>query len=156
MPRPIIVRDKHEVTWSNLAQNAGTTQEVTLVSVVKSADADAGNEISVGSKVRGIYIEFNCSAETITSTKTFHWQVCRKPSGITLGAANTYYQDARSYILKRGMEMLPKSVNTIVKRIIYVPMHGRLKNLETVVFRYVASSTEAINICGFGIFQEKK
>ncbi len=113
----------------------------------------------IGSHVRGIYIEFQFSAETITNTKIINWQVYRLLSPLAAANAsnpNQFGQIDRKNIMKRSMEMLPKSVNTIIKRIIYVPLpRRRLGESDKVLFEYVASSTETINACGFAIYKEK-
>ncbi len=75
--------------------------------------------------------------------------------GETLAVPSLYYQSSRSRILKRGMEMLPKDLGTQIKRIFFVPLpKGRLQENVNVAFRYIATSAEAINICGFAIYKE--
>ncbi len=112
----------------------------------------------IGSHVRGIYLEFQFSAETITNTKIVNWQIYKLPSPLAATAAsnpNQFGQIDRKNVLKRGMEMLPKSVNTIIKRIIYVPFpKRRFGESDQVLFEYIASSAETINSCGFGIYKE--
>ena len=112
----------------------------------------------IGSHVRGIYLEFQFSAETITSTKIMNWAIyiLRSPLAATAASnPNQFGQIDRKNIMKRGMEMLPKSVNTVIKRIVYVPLpKRRLGESDKVLFEYIASSTETINSCGFGIYKE--
>ncbi len=150
--------DKHEVTWSNLGQNASTQVNVVLIATVNVGDKDGPTEVAVGSHVNSIYIEVNFSAETITNTKIVHWEVIFQPPDLSaISGANTYYQNQRSYIIKRGMEMLPKSVNTIIKRIFVVPVPKKFQRMAQdfgCTFSYVASSAETINTCGFAIYKE--
>ncbi len=150
--------DKHEIVWSNLAQDAGTVVSVILLKVVQSGAKDSTGEITIGSHVRGIYLEFQFSAETITNTKIMNWQIYVLRSPLAASAAsnpNQFGQIDRKNIMKRGMEMLPKSVNTIIKRIVYVPLpRRRLGEGDQVLFEYIASSTETINSCGFAIYKE--
>ncbi len=117
-------------------------------------NVSAGNEDVIGSKVKWIYLEFQFSAETITSTKIIHWYVGRKPAGNALAIPSLYYDPDKRFIIKRGMEMLPKDVNHVVKRIVPVKVPPHLQRLgrdDEWVFSYVASSTETINACGFAI-----
>ena len=149
--------DKHEVTWSSLGQNASTTQSVVLAVGVASADKDSSSEVEVGAHIRNVYIEFNVSAETITSTKVFHWWLKYDYSGQTDENPNSYYQAQRSQVLKRGMEMLVKDVSTQTKRIISVripPKFSRMTMSTGLKFQYIASSSESINVCGFAIYKE--
>ncbi len=153
-----IQSNKQEITWSNLAQDAGTAKTVVLAVGVKSADADAVTEVEIGHSVKFLYLEFQFSAETITNTKIIHWLVDCNISGATAGNPIQYYQPDRSFIIQRGMEMLPKSVNTIIKRIvpIRVPrVYQRAKNNWSLRFRYQASLTETINACGICIYKDK-
>ncbi len=154
--RPI-KSDKHEITWSNLAQNAAAGVAVTLVQGVDSADKNASTEVEVGSHVKFLYLEFQHSAETITSTKIIHWSIQVLRVNQTGTNPNTYYQDNRACIIKRGMEMVPKDVNTIIKRIVAIPVprvYQRIQKGTTFVLQYIASSAEAINSCGFCIYKE--
>ncbi len=114
-------------------------------------------EVQIGHMVKGVYIEFNVSADTVVNPKVVHWTVEVTSSGQTQGAPNTYYQDNRSQILKRGMEMLPKDMGTVYKRIVFVKIpraYQRVKANYFLAFRYIASSAEAINICGFMIYKD--
>jgi len=157
-PRVITQTDKHEITWSFLGQNASTNQAVTLLDVVQPADKNSATEVAIGSEVRGIYIEFNMSAEAASTTIVFHWTVQIFRDGQTPSASNVYYQADRSQIMKRGMEMIPKDVSTVIKRIIFVPIPRgqiRMKANSAVQFKYITSGTSTINLCGFAIYKEK-
>ncbi len=149
--------DKHEITWSFLAQDASAQQSITFVDVVQPASKNTAVENGIGSKIKWIYIEMNISAEVITNPKVFHWTVEAFDSGSTVGASNTYYQENRSNVLKRGMEMLPKDLGTVFKRIFIVPIPPkwqRCRNNMGLSLRYIVSSAEAINMCGFAIYKE--
>ncbi len=152
--------DKHEITWSDLSINAATEKAKTIVQGVQSADKDNSVECEVGSHVDSIYFEINFSAQTITNPKVLHWQVALLPSpgNQTASVPSTYYQLDRSQILKRGMEMLPADVATVFKRIfvVKIPKKGRrIADSSFIVFKYIVSSTETVNCCGFAIYKEK-
>ncbi len=157
--RPIIQSDKHEITWSNLAQNASVTQGITLSDAVQPSAKNTLTEVAIGSKIYGFYLEFHFSADTLTNPKVIHWKVQVIPPNMTVSVANSYYQTDRAYVIKRGMEMLPKSASTVFKRIIFVAVpkiYQRQKEGQIISFRYQASSTETINACGIAIYKEKK
>ncbi len=157
MVRPVIHSDKHEITWSNLGQNASSAIVIALVDVVQPADKNLATEIAVGSKVFSIYFELHFSAETTTNPKVIHWFVTGYPDGATPGAPSLYYQDDRARIFKRGMEMLPSDQSTVYKRVFVVKIPKKMQrptqdfNLQ---FRYICSSAETINACGFAIYKE--
>ncbi len=149
--------EKKEITWSNLSQDASSTIEISLIKGVDPSAVNLATEVSAGSTVKWIYLEFNVSAETITNTKIFHWMVVKKPFGAALGAApNTYNNDFKRFILKRGMEMLPKDVGTVTKRIMVVKIPPRMRRFgqdDELFFSYIMSSSQTINCCGIGIFK---
>ncbi len=150
--------DKHELTWSFLAADQGTaTVIVPLVLGVHSADKNAPTECEVGSHIRSIYFEFNIAANTITNPKVMHWTIQGGPEGTTLENPLTYYQGNRAQIFKRGMEMLPKDVGTVYKRIFVARVPKKMQRVQengfiSLLFRM--SSTEAVNNCGFAIYKE--
>lgn len=147
--------DKHEIAWSNLIEDASSIQSETLIQVVQPASKNVGTECAIGSRVYGVYIEFNLSANVVTNPKIVHWTVEMFRTGETLAVTSLYYQSSRSRILKRGMEMLPKDLGTQIKRIFFVPLpKGRLQENVNLAFRYIATSAEAINMCGFAIYKE--
>ncbi len=153
--RPIHTQ-KQENTWSNLSQNASTTVTITIAKGVDQADVSANNEVSIGSHVRFIYLEFHFAAETVTSAKVIHWTVRKLPFGTTATIPRTYNQKDKRFIFKRGMEMLPKDVSTVFKRIIGVripPKFSRIGEDDTLVLQYVCSSSETINACGISIIK---
>ncbi len=155
--RPVVVRNKHEITWSNLSQNASTITNIILAQGVQNADADVASETVVGSKVGWLYVEMHFSAQVITNAKVIHWTIEQLRVGQTSPNPNVYYQDTRSQIIKRGMEMLPKDVGTVFKRIFTVKIpqsFQRQKMNQQLVLRYISSSTETINACGFVIYPE--
>ncbi len=156
--RPIIKSDKHEITWSNLAQNAAAQQSVTLSQGVPTADADTATETEIGSRITSIYFEFHFSAQVITNPKVIHWVInAGIQQGETLSTTSTYYQGDRSKIIKRGMEMLPADQSTVFKRIFVVripKVYQRVKANSFIQFRYISTSTETINACGIAIYKE--
>ncbi len=149
--------DKHEITWSNLSQDASAVTTVTLVKGVQVGSKDTSVECAVGSHVKRLYLEFHFSAEEITVAKVIHWEVISIPTGLTVGSPSTYYNASRARIFQRGMEMLPKDVSTVYKRIISVKVpkvYQRVQENANLVFRYVSTSTTTINACGICIYKE--
>ncbi len=154
----VLVTDKHEVTWSNLVQNASTTQVINLVIGTAAADKNAATEVGIGAKVTSIYFEFHFASEGGAAPRVIHWQIYRQKAGETIPAPNTYYQDNRSSIFKRGMEMLPDADGTVFKRIFVVKVpriYQRQVDTGALRLSYICSSTETINACGFAIYKEK-
>ncbi len=155
---PVIKSEKHEVTFTNLAADFGAgTIVIPIVIGVPSANKDTATECEVGSHVKSIYVEMNIAAETVTNPKVLHWAVQGGSEGSTLENPTLYYQSNRSNILKRGMEMLPKDVGTVYKRIFVVRIPRKLQRIQqdgfiSLLFR--ASSTESLNVCGFIIYKE--
>ncbi len=154
--RPIIT-EKHEVTWSLLAADHGTADiPVQLVKGVPAADTDNSIEVTAGHHVRSIYIEMNIAAQTITNPKVYHWKVEVFKKGQTNTSPNTYFQDDKSSIIKRGMEMLPSDVGTVFKRVFVVKIPKRSQRIglgDSIFIFFRASSTETVNNCGFSIYK---
>ncbi len=154
--RPIKT-DKHEVTFTNLVQDASSVQVISLAQGVASANKDSSIEVEVGSHIKSVYFEINISANVVTNPKVVHWQVNLSRPGETINLPNLYYQDSRARILKRGMEMLPKDLGTVYKRVFLVRIpksYQRMQMGSFIQFRYICSSAEAINICAFVIYKE--
>ncbi len=154
--RPIM-STKHEVVWSNLLQDASGVQKILLVEAVRPNVKDLAPEVDIGASVNGIYLEFQFSPEAATTTTIIHWQVAWLRIGQTESVPSAYFTTDRSQILKRGMEMLPKDVSTIIKRIIFVPIPKgirRQKENMQIFFKYIATSAQTINACGFAIYKE--
>ncbi len=150
--------DKHEITWSNLAQDASSVQVIVLAKGTDSADKNTSSEVEVGSHVRSIYLEFHFSAEVVTNPKVIHWFLVGKRTGETIGTPSTYYSDERSSIFKRGMEMLVGDKSTVFKRIMVVRVPRKLQRMAknmNLEFRYISTSTQTINACGFAIYKEE-
>ncbi len=153
--RTLTKTDKHEVTWSNLIEDAATVKEVTLLTVVQASLKNAATEVMIGSHVRGMYVEFNIGANDASATHIVHWQIMIDKTGQSLTAPNTYYNADRSQVFKRGMEMLPKDVSTQTKRVFYVRLpKTRMKEGDAIKFRYISSSSATQNLCGFAIYKE--
>ncbi len=149
--------EKHEMTWSLLGVNASAVQRIAMAFAVKVGDKDISTDVAIGSHIKWLYLEFNFSAETIGETKIIHWNVIWEPPGLTIGIPSIYNANTKAYVIKRGMEMLPKSVNTVIKRIFVVPIpkaYQRQKEGSNLIFQFVASSAETINACGIGIYKE--
>ncbi len=154
-----IKTDKHEISWSNLSQNAAATQAIDLVTGTTSSAKNLASEVLIGSKVTRIYLEFHFSAETTSAAKVIHWKVEKLGANETTTVPSTYYQLGRNRILQRGMEMLVRDQSTVFKRIISVKIprgYQRCGEGETIKFRYICSSSETINACGIAIYKEIK
>ncbi len=149
--------DKHEITWSNLSQDAGTAVvNITLAKGVATADRDASTEVVSGARVNSIYLEFHFSAAQTGNVNVIHWQIGSRPEVGGLSSPNTYYNDDRAYIFKRGMEMIPTNVSTVFKRIFVVRIprvYHRIKMGQQIILSYQASSTQTINACGIAIYK---
>ncbi len=154
---PPVKRDKHEITWSNLIQNASTKQQIVLANTVDVGAKAGPTDTAVGSHVRGIYLEFHFSAESIANAKVIHWTVEVLPPGQVGTQPNSYYLDQRSFVIQRGMEMLPRELGTVFKKIIFVKipkLYQRRKQGDFITFSYISSSTDTINACGIAIYKE--
>ncbi len=146
--------EKEEMTWSNLAQNASTSQTIAIVTGVDSPTT--AGEVEIGDTVKAIFFEFNIAAETVTNPKVLHWLVEKIPSLGTGSDPSIYDAANKKQILHRGMEMLPKDVSTVFKRIFVVRIPPRLRRIgdgDKIVYKYKASSTETINNCGIAIYK---
>lgn len=147
--------EKEEVTFSNLASDASSP---VIITIVKAEDSPTtGGEIEIGDTVRSVFCELNFSAETITNPKTIHWIIVKNPANALIsGSPATVDGSTKRFILKRGMEMLPKSVGTAIKRVFVVripPRMSRFGDADELELRYVASSNETVNVCGIFIFR---
>ncbi len=155
--RNITKRDKHEITWSNLAADASTAVQILLSTGVATSAKNLSTECVIGAHIRAIYLEFHFSAETVTSPKVIHWTVEGLLSGQTGTTPSTYYQAQRASIIKRGMEMIPKDVSTVYKRQVLVLIPKKFQRVTDgggLVFRYICTSAETVNACGIAIYKE--
>ncbi len=153
--------EKRETTWSNLGENASTVKNVVLLSTVDSPTG--GNQCSIGSHVKWIYVEFNLNGVDNSGTvQVFHWQIMKNIRGQTAVVDPAVYdQVIKALILKRGMEMLPQipigSGGTVqTKRIftVKIPKHlQRMGDNDSIVLSYKSTSTSGINFCGISIFK---
>ncbi len=159
-----ILTEKHEITWSNLIQDASTVKNVPLIQGVEVPSA-AADQVETGHKVNSIYIEFNLNGvDGATAPIIFHWLVGKNPGNLIPFDPILYDQINKKFILKRGMEMLPEnntaSGDTIqTKRIFVVRIPPKLRRFDdTDVLRlyYRASSTSPVNFCGIAIYKEWK
>ncbi len=149
--------DKHEVTWSFLSVNASTKQSVPLAVAVASADKNSSTETEIGSHIYGIYVEINFSVEDTTNAKIIHWWVKGQAPDQTGTNPSAYYDDQRSQVLKRGMEMVPGDKALVVKRIIFVKIPRKFSRQvagSTLNFEFIASSSQIVNVCGFAVYKE--
>ncbi len=149
--------DKHEQTFTQLAQDSSTTQNINIYTGVDVGAKVGATDCAVGSHVRWVYCEVNFSAETLTVPKTVHWTVRIVVPGQVASTPTQFYANDRSFVLKRGMEMLPKDTGTVYKRIFVVKIpriYQRVKQGQVLEFEYVSSSANTMNACGIFIFKE--
>ncbi len=114
-------------------------------------------EVSIGCHIKWLYCEINFAAQVITNPKTVNWTIRMVMPGQSPSVPTQLYAIDRSYVLKRGMEMLPKDVGTVYKRMFVVKIprvYQRMKEGQKLEFEYVASSSETMNTCGIFIFKE--
>ncbi len=152
-----IQSDKHEITWSNIAQDASSKVSILLATAVQPASKNLASEVGIGSKIPWIYFEFHFSPETTTSANVIHWEIVQLRKGQTFANPNVYYQLERSQIIKRGMEMLPRDQSTVFKRIFTVKLpriFQRQKENQELYLVYQASLPATINACGIAIYKE--
>ncbi len=155
--RPVVHSEKHEVTWSNLAQNASAGITIQLCNPVNPTQKDGPTEVLIGAVVKSIYFEFHFSAQVITNPKVIHWIIIAERIGQTAVLSSSYDAPEKSQIFKRGMEMLPADQSTVFKRVFVVRIPKfmqRQKENQDIRLKYTSSSAETINACGFAIYKE--
>jgi len=155
---PPVKLDKHETTFTDLVVDASTTRNTNIYTGVDVGAKTATQDVAVGSHVRWLYCEINFGAQVITNPKTVHWTIRIVAPGQVASIPTQFYSTDRSYVLKRGMEMLPKDVGTVYKRIFVVKIpkgYQRVKQGQVLEFEYVSSSSETMNACGIFIFREQ-
>ncbi len=156
--RPIVKTEKHEIVHSFLAGDASSQQNVTLGTGVTVGNKTGPTDTAIGSHVRSIFFELNVSALTITNPKIVHWTVSFNPTGAgSVPSPATYDTSSKSRIIHRGMEMLPKDASTVFKRVFVVRVpkkYQRQVEGRSMMFNYIATSAELINLCFFAIYKE--
>ncbi len=152
--RPI-KSEKEEVGFSFLVQDASTVQNITIANATNSP-AGAG-QIEIGDTIKWVFFELNFSANVVTNPKVIHWKIWKDPNtGITGTAPSTYDPVEKKWTLHRGMEMLPKDLGTVFKRIFVVKIPRGMQRFgdnDTLFFSYISTSAEAVNVCGFAIYK---
>ncbi len=155
--RPIVKTEKHEITFSRLAANDSSTQAIVLSQGVDVGAKTGATDCAIGSHIKWVFCEINFAAETITNPKVINWVVRVVPPLQTEDIPTTVNGAAKSYILKRGMEMLPSDQGTVYKRVFVVKIpkiYQRVKQAQNIEFQYVSSSTETGNTCGIFVYKE--
>ncbi len=147
--------EKEEVTFSHLAQDSSATQTVTIA-LAENSPTTAG-DVEIGDTIKSFFFEINFGAEVTTSPKIVHWILVKNPLGGTIsGSPATQDSTYKRFIFKRGMEMLPRDVGTVTKRIGVVripPRFRRMGDADQLQFRYICTSSEQINVCGNFIYK---
>ncbi len=148
--------EKHEITWSNLLQNASTVQDIVLAEGLAPVSVNAANEVTAGSTINSIYFEFHFSAASTGAPNVIHWTIHKQPFGTSANNPNVYFGQDKRFIFKRGMEMLPVNVSTVFKRIFVVKIPPRFRRMgknDRLTFSYISSASETINACGIAIYK---
>ncbi len=149
--------EKHEIVFSDLAKDASADQSITLAQAVDAASKNLAIEVLVGSRITRLYMELNFAAQIITNPKILHWFVFKSPFGTTIPAPTNYNQTSKRFVIQRGMEMLPMDVGTVFKRILSIKIPRRYQRMgdnDFLIFKYIVTSAELVNVCGFFIYKE--
>ncbi len=162
--RPIN-QEKHEGTWSFLAQNASTIQTIDIVTT-PVGEPSLATDVSVGSHVKWIYFEFNLNGvDNSSGAQIFHWYIWKNPANDFTSVDPAIYDSNRKrFIMKRGMEMLPDiplgSGGTVqTKRVFTVKIprnYQRSGESDKIQLVYKSTSASGINFCGITVFKELK
>ncbi len=157
--------EKHEIVWSNLAQNASAVQLITVAQAVQTPGAP-DSEVNIGSTVNSVFFEFNVNGvDNSGVAQIIHWMILKSPMDeLEVADINPslYNQKNKRFILKRGMEMLPEiplgSGGTVqTKRVFVVKLPRTFKRFgvdDRLYFIYISTSTSNINMCGIAIYKE--
>ncbi len=159
MPRnPFALRpvhsEKEEIVWSFLVANASTTQNVPIVEGVDNPTT--AGQVQIGATVRSVFFEINIGPQTTSNPKIVHWIIEKLPSLGTGNDPSVYDAVNKKQVLKRGMEMLPTSSAIVYKRVFVLRIPPRLRRFadgDKLNFRFKASSSETINVCGIAIYK---
>ncbi len=152
--------EKHEITFTQLAQNASTTQTIVLAQGVKAPTGTT--QMHTGSTVPWIYVEFNLNGvDNSSGAQVVHWIIVKNPQGALTFNPLAYDELNKKFIIKRGMEMLPDipldSGGTVqTKRIFTIKIprgYKRMGDNDTIAFMYRSTSASGINICAFFIYK---
>ncbi len=152
-----IKSNKHEVTFSHLAQDSSSNQTVVLATGTDPANKDNSTEVGIGSHIYWLFCEFNFSAEVVTVVKTVHWTIRYVPPGQTPSSSSQLFGIDRSFVIRRGMEMLPKDLSVVYKRVFAIKIpnrYSRIQDSAQLQFTYVVSSSNATNACGIFVYKE--
>ncbi len=149
--------EKHEITFTQLAVDASSEQSVTLATAVDASSKNLANEVLVGSRITRLYVELNIAAQTITNPKVLHWLIFKSPFGATIPPPSSYNNTSKRFIIQRGMEMLPSDVGTVFKRILSIKIPKRYQRMgdgDFLVFKFISTLAETVNVCGFFVYKE--
>ncbi len=144
------------MVWSKLLQDASGVQIEEIARATDPASVNLNTEVITGSVIKSIFLEFNFGIENPAVPIIIHWQVVKLPTGKSVSVPSLYGTADKRHIFKRGMEMLPKDVATVFKRIIVVKIpKGKQRMGENDVwqFQWIATSANLVNACGFGIYK---
>ncbi len=144
--------EKVEQIHTRLAADNSTVQEVIIAKAVRNPTADL--ECEIGSTISSVYVEFNTSGQTVTNPSRLDWLIQKSPSGVNAVTPNQNNPVARRFIFKRGIEMFPSATSTVFKRIFVVRIPPRFKRMgeaDELLFRYINSSSQTMNMCAIFI-----
>ncbi len=146
--------EKTETTFSHLQQDSSGVQNVVLSTAIQNPNS--ANEVDIGATIKWIFFEVNLGAETITNPKIVHWIIWKNPQGALTQTPSSPDPTTKRWIVKRGMEMLPKNVSTVTKRIgsVRVPKWmQRMAEGDIWTFSYIVTSAKTVNVCGIFIYR---
>ncbi len=149
-----IKSEKEEVTFSALAENASAVKTINIA--LATNDPSTAGQVEIGDTIKSIFFEVNFSAETITNTKIVHWIIFKNEASVFSNTPSVQDTTTKRFVFKRGMEMLPKDVSTVIKRIgvVAIPKgKQRMGDTDAWQFKYVVTSAETVNTCGNFIFR---
>ncbi len=157
--------EKHEVSWTFLAQNASAVQQIVLIDAL-AGEPVAADDVQTGAVVPWMYVEFNLNGvDNSGASQVVHWLIMKDPQNSLAAIVDpaTYDQNYKKWILKRGMEMLPEvpldSGGTVqTKRIFTIRFpkktFQRMAEGDRIKLFYKSTSASGINFCGFVVFKE--
>ncbi len=155
--------EKHEITWSNLGQNANVAKNILIAKASPAANTLA-TDLDTGDTIGAIFFEFNLNGVDNSGTvQVFHWAIVKVPAGdpTFLIDPALYNTNKKRFTFHRGMEMLPEipldSGGTVqTKRVFTVKLPKRFRRMgddDEIHLVYKSTSASLINFCGIAIYK---